>query len=308
LCRIEVAVEWLNYHHLLYFWMVAREGSVAKASAQLRLAQPTISGQIRTLEETLDVKLFKRVGRNLALTDTGHLVYRYADEIFGVGRELMDTLRGRPTGRPVKLQVGVADVVPKLIAHRLLAPALALKDPVQVVCREDKADRLLAELAVRGLDLVISDAPLAGEARVRAYNHMLGETGVTFFAAPDLARRLRPGFPSSLDGAPMLLPTDNTVLRRSLDNWFDDLGVHPVLVGEFEDSALLKVFGQAGEGVFGGPTAIEKSIGGQYDVHVIGRTEAVKERFYAITVERRIKHPAVAAISAAARGDLFADT
>ena len=300
-------MEWLNYHHLLYFWTVARVGSISKASKELSLAQPTISGQIRLLERSLDVKLFDRAGRGLELTEMGHIVYRYADEIFSLGRELMDTVKGRPAGSPIRLVVGVADVVPKLISQRLLTPALHMKDKVRVIVRENKTDRLLAELAIQGLDLVIADAPIAGEVKVRAYNHFLGETGTTFMAVPELASEYRSGFPASLDGAPVLLPAEGTVVRRALDHWFDDLKIRPLIVAEFDDTALLKAFGQAGEGIFPGPTAIEKAIGSRYGVEVVGRTDQVVERFYAITVERRIKHPAVVQISKFARERLFAD-
>lgn len=298
-------MEWLNYHHLLYFWMVAREGSIARAGKELRLAQPTISGQIRTLEEALGEKLFSRVGRSLVLTEVGHVVYRYADDIFSLGRELMDTLKGRPSGRPLKLHVGIADVLPKLITHRLLMPALTLDEPVQIVCKEDKTDRLLAELAVHGLDLVLSDVPIAGVARVKAFNHLLGECGVSFFGTAALAEGYMAGFPASCDGAPFLLPTDNTWLRRSLEQWFESVGVRPRVIAEFEDSALLKVFGQQGVGIFAAPSAIANEICAQYAVEVLGQTDEIKERFYAITVERRIKNPAVVAISTSARSELF---
>jgi len=200
-------MEWLNYHHLLYFWTVAREGTVARAAGQLRLAQPTVSGQIRALEESLGEELFSRAGRHLVLTDVGRVVFRYADEIFGLGRELMDTLKDRPTGRPVRLVVGVADALSKQIAYRLLEPALSLPETVQVVCREDKPDRLLAELSVHNLDVVLSDSPMPAAVRVRAFNHLLGECGVTVFAAPKLASTLRRRFPASLDGATWLLPS-----------------------------------------------------------------------------------------------------
>jgi LysR family transcriptional activator of nhaA len=298
-------MEWLNYHHLLYFWTVVREGSVARASEQLRLAQPTISGQVRALEEALGEKLFVRSGRSLVPTEIGRVVYRYADEIFSLGRELMDTLKDRPTGRPVRLVVGIADAVSKLIAYRLLEPALRLPEPVHMTCREGKPDRLLAELSVHGVDLVLSDAPLAASVRVRAFNHLLGECGVTFFAAPALAKKLRRGFPRSLTGQAMLLPTDNTMLRRALDQWFEAEGIRPIVGGEFEDSALMKVFGQAGDGVFAAPSVIEQEVRQQYGVAALGRTDAVRERFYAITVERKIKHPAVVAISEQARTRLF---
>ena len=298
-------MEWVNYHHLLYFWTVARQGSVSGAAAELRLAQPTISGQLRALEDHLGEKLFHRSGRRLVLTDVGREVYRYADEIFSLGRELMDVVRGRPTGRPVRLLVGVADAVPKLIAYRLLEPALHLPEQVRIVCREDRPDRLLAELSTQALDLVLSDAPVGAAVKVRAYNHLLGECGITFFATARVAAAHRRRFPASLDGAPMVLPTENTALRRSLDQWFDAQRLRPVVVSEFEDSALLKVFGQAGVGIFVAPTAIEAEIRRQYGVRVVGRTEAVTERFYAITVDRRLKNPAILAISTAAREKLF---
>ncbi len=298
-------MEWLNYHHLLYFWTVARVGGVSAAAAELRLAQPTISGQLRILEEHLGSKLFHRVGRRLELTDTGRIAYRYAEEIFTLGRELMDAVRGRPTGRPVRLAVGIADQLPKLIAYRLIEPALKLPEPVRVVCREDKPERLLADLAVHELDLVLSDAPIHPSMNVRAFSHLLGECGVTVFGTRAIAGKLRRGFPRSLDGAPALLPTENTVLRRSLEQWFQQHGLRPNIVSEIEDSALLKAFGERGVGVFFAPAAIEAEIRRQYRVVVIGRLEAVRERFYAISVERRLKHPAVVAISDAARDKLF---
>jgi LysR family transcriptional activator of nhaA len=300
-------VEWLNYHHLLYFWAVAREGGVTRASEHLRLAQPTISGQLRALEDALGEKLFERTGRRLVLTDVGRLVYRYADEIFSLGRELQDTLKGRPTGRPVRFTVGVADAVPKLVAHRLLLPALTLKEPVHIVCREDKPERLLAELVVHSLDLVLSDAPVGPGVKVKAYSHLLGETRVAFFGSASLAAAHRRGFPRSLDGAPVLLPTEGSSLRRSLDQWFDAEGLRPRVVGEIEDSALLKVFGQAGTGLFPAPVAIEAEIRAQHGVKLVGRVDAVRERFYAISAERRLKHPAVVAISEAARSRLFGE-
>ncbi len=298
-------MQWMNYHHLLYFWTVAKEGTVTRAAEVLRLTQPTVSEQIKTFEAALEEQLFDRSKRRLTLTDAGRVVFRYADEIFQLGQELQDTLAGRPSGRPSKLRVGVSDVVPKLVLHRLLEPALRMEEPVQIICREDKTERLLAELSVSDLDLVLADAPLAGQARVRAFNHLLGECMVSFFAVPELARAHRKQFPASLDGAPLLLPTDNTLLRRSLDHWFDKIGVRPRIVAEFEDSALLKQFGQHGEGIFAGPSAIEDAIIAQYGVRVVGRTEHVVERFYAITVERRIKHPAVRAISDAAHDNIF---
>jgi len=298
-------MEWLNYHHLLYFWVVAREGSVTRASEHLGLAQPTVSGQLKALEDSLGEKLFSRVGRRLVLTDVGRVVYRYAEEIFSLGRELQDTLKDRPTGRPMRLTVGIADAVPKLVAHRLLLPALSLPEPVHVVCREDKPERLLAELSVHALDLVLSDAPVAPGVMVKAYSHLLGETEIAIFGTEPLAAAHRRGFPRSLDGAPMLLPTENTTLRRSIEQWLDHERIRPKVVGEFEDSALLKVFGQAGKGLFPAPAVIESEVRSQYDVKLVGRVPGVKERFYAISAERRLKHPAVVAISEAARQRLF---
>jgi LysR family transcriptional activator of nhaA len=246
-----------------------------------------------------------RAGRRLVLTEMGRVAYRYADEIFSIGRELTETLRGRPTGRPGKLAVGVADVVPKLITHRLLEVALALPEPVQIVCHEGKTDRLLADLAVHGYDLVITDAPLPPHLNVKAYNHPLGECPVAFFAAPALVPRRGPRFPRCLDDAPLLLPTANTALRRSLDQFFEDHEVRPRVVAEFEDSALLKAFGQHGHGIFPAPAILEREICKQYGVRAIGRADTVVERFYAISVERRIKHQAVAAITETARERVF---
>lgn len=300
-------MEWLNYHHLLYFWMVAKEGTVTAAARKLSLSQPTVSEQLKSLEQSLGEPLFRRAGRRLQLTEVGQVVFRYADEIFALGREMQDALVGRGLGaRPAKLHVGVSDLVPKLVLYRLLEPALTLEERVQLVCREDKTERLLGELSMQSLDLVIAEAPLARQAKVRAYNHLLGECGVTFYAAKPLAKALTRGFPESLDDAPMLLPTDNTLLRRDLDQWFERRGVRPNLVAEFEDSALLKAFGQNGAGVFPGPTAIEDEIRSQYDVDVVGRAPEVRERFYAITVKRRLEHPAVRAISEAAKARIFA--
>jgi len=301
----DAGVEWLNYHHLLYFWTAARLGGVARAAAELRRSQPTVSAQIHALEAALESRLFQRSGRRLALTDVGQMVLRYAGEIFSLGRELRDAVRGRPTGRPVRLQVGIADAVPKLVARQLLAPALRPPDPVRIVCREDKPERLLAELALHELDVVLSDAPASPAVKVRAFSHLLGECGVSFFGAARLAGRRR-GFPQSLDGAPLLMPTRSATLRASLDQWFDARGVRPLIVGEFDDSALMKVFGEQGMGVFPAPTVIESHVRRAYGVRVLGRTRAVRERYYAISVERTLKHPAVVAISEAARRRLFA--
>jgi len=296
----------LNFHHLKLFWAVAREGNLTRASKNLHLTPQTVSMQIRDFEATLGEKLFRRSGRSLVLTELGRVALQYADEIFALGQELTETLRGQPTGRPLRLVVGVADVLPKLVVRRLLEPALQLGEPVRIVCREGPPEKLLADLAVHGLDVVLSDAPIPPAVSVRAYNHQLGTCGATFMARPDQAIGLRVGFPDSLDGAPILLPSEDAVLRRDLDEWFDTRGVRPIIAGEFDDSALLKVFGQAGCGFFAVPTVIAEEVARQYGVEDIGTAEGVVERFYAISVERRVRHPAVAAICTAARSELFA--
>ena len=298
-------MEWLNYHHLLYFWTVAREGGLVPAGKVLRLSHPTLSAQIHALEESLGEKLLVKEGRKLALTEMGRTVYRYAEEIFTVGRELMEAVKGRAKGHLLRLDVGVADSVSKMVVRRLLQPALELADPVRLVCHEDAHENLLVRLASHELDLVIADAPVSPGSRVRAFSHVLGETSVSLFGTKDLARTYRRGFPKSLENAPMLLPLENLTLRRSLDEWFSHLDIKPRVVAEFEDDALLKVFGYDGVGIFPSPTVIEKEISRQYGVVPLGLAAGVRERYYAISVERRLKHPAIVAITEAARADLF---
>jgi LysR family transcriptional regulator, transcriptional activator of nhaA len=294
----------LNYHHLRLFWVVAKEGGVSRASQQLRLAHPTVSAQIHALEEALGAPLFTRVGRRLVLTDVGRLVYRYADDIFALGRELVDAVNGKPTGRPVVLEVGICDALSKLVVRRLLEPALHLPEAVRMVCREDRHDRLLAELASHSLDVVLTDAALPPGSGVRAYHHILGECGVTFFATSELAGRHGRDFPSSLDGAPLLLPA-GSALRTALDEWFDAKGVRVRVTAEFEDSSLLETFGQDGVGIFPSPSVVENAVARLHNVAVVGRTDDVRERFYAISGERRIRNAAVAAICGSARDELF---
>jgi LysR family transcriptional activator of nhaA len=294
-------VEWLNYHHLLYFWTVVRTGGLGPASEELRLSPSTISVQVRRLEEVLSEQLLRKAGRRLVLTEMGRLVYGYADEIFSTGREMMEAIHGRPTGRPIRLVIGVADVVPKLVAQRLIEPALRLAEPVQVVCREASPEQLLDALARHTVDLLVTDAPVGPEVKVRAYNHLLGESGVSFVATPSLAAACRRGFPRSLDGRPMLLPTENMAIRRELDHWLEERWIRPRVVGEFEDGALLGEFGTAGHGVFVMPTMVEKPLLSRSRLQVVGRTAAVRARVYAISAERRIKNPAVAAICDTAR-------
>lgn len=296
----------LNYHHLRYFWVAVKEGGITRASRKLNVSQPTISSQIRELENVLDQPLVNRESNRLALTDAGRLVYRYAEQIFSLGGELMDALQERPTGKPLGLAVGLVNSVPKLLAHRLLEPALALPEGVHLQCFEDRLERLLSDLVDHHLDIVITDSPIPPSSKARAYNHALGESGVLFFGSERLAAAHRPGFPRSLDGAPLFLPTKNTSLRRSLDGWFAARQIRPRVVGEFEDPALLKVFGEAGGGIFPALAVVEADIRRLCDVRVLGVADGVGERFYALSVERRLKHRAVAAILEAARHRLLA--
>ncbi|MCB2217255.1 transcriptional activator NhaR [Desulfofustis glycolicus] len=296
---------WLNYHHLYYYWTVMREGGISAASEKLSLAQSTISAQLSKLEESLEVKLTQKVGRNLEPTDAGLLVLRYADEIFPLGREMLDALKGLPVFGPWSLRVGIVDVMPKLVAQKLLAPINLLPEKVRLVCHEGKNEHLLAELAMHNLDVVLTDTPLRSRLSIKAYNHLLGECGVSFLGTHALAKQLHGTFPSSLNNAPMLFPMGMSTLRGILDQWLEKMDIQPLIVGEFDDSALLKVFGQAGDGIFMAPTVIEEEVVKQYHVQVIGRTRDIKERFYAISVERIIKHPAVVAISEAAHQKLF---
>ena len=295
----------LNFKHLRYFWVVAKAGGIARASERLHLTPQTISGQVSLFEDVLGYKLFTRVGRRLELTDAGRVVLSYADEIFTVGEELEGVLRSPAEGRALPFSVGVADAVPKVVAYRLLEPAMRLPEPLRVICREGKLASLLADLAVHRLDIVIADGPMPAAVNVKGFNHRLGECGVTFFATAKLARKHKGVFPRSLDGAPMLLPGEDAAVRPRLMRWFDEQRVQPRIVGEFDDGALLKAFGQVGIGIFAAPSAIVNEVQRQYAVVPIGRTEAVTEQFYAISVERRLMHPAVVAISSAARQDLF---
>lgn len=298
-------MEWLNYHHLLYFWTVAREGSIARAGQVLRLAQPTLSTQVRALETALSQKLFVKVGRNLELTESGKMVYRYAEEIFGLGHEMVETLKGRPTGRQLRFAVGISDALSKLMIHRLLKPALTLPEAIRLQCREDKTARLLADLVTHQLDLVLTDTPMSPSTRIKAYNHLLGECTVGIFGAPGLIRQHKGAFPGCLNGAPILLPSEGTTLQRGLDGWMKTAGFKPVIAGEFEDSALMKSFGQAGMGFFAAPAVISKEVQRQYQVRQIGIAAGIKERIYAISIEKKITHPAVLAISQAARKSML---
>lgn len=300
-------MEWLNYHHLLYFYVVAREGSVARASEQLLLAQPTISGQIHALEDSIGEKLFQRSGRRLVLTDFGRTVYQYAEEIFGLGRELQDFIRGRPTGKPLRLVAGIADTLPKTLVHRLLTPAFQIRESIHLICQEDHPENLLLQLSLHKLDLMLTDTLVTSTMRIRSYHHLLGSSTVSFFARDDLATRYAEGFPKSLDGAPFLLPMENTGLRRAIEHWFNARGILPRVVAEFQDSALAKAFGQAGVGIFCAPTVVTDDVQSNYGAARIGEASDLQFKVYAISLERKFKHPAVLAILDAARQHLFGD-
>lgn len=296
----------LNYSHLLYFWTVAKEGSIARAASVLHLTPQTISGQLKLLDDAVGEHLFQRAGRRLLLSDTGQVVFQYADEIFALGAELAHVVRGRGApDAPLTLNVGIVDSIPKLVAYRVIEPALKLESGLRISCNEGKLESLLSDLAVHRLDLVLADSTIPPGLNVRAYSHLLGTSGTTFFAAPDLAKRLRRRFPQSLKDAPFLLPARDLPLRRLIDEWFDEIACAPHVVGEFADSALMLSFGQAGTGVVPGPTAIEKEIAAMFRLRVVGRAETILERFYAISPERKLKHPAVVAISAQAREQIF---
>lgn len=294
-------MERLNYQHLFYFWNVAREGSITRACAKLRLAQPTISGQLAIFEDAIGEKLFRKEGRKLVLTGTGRTVFHYAEEIFALGRELTQTLKGREGGRRLRLNVGLVNSLPKLVVYRLIEPALRMPEPALVTCQEDKLDRLLAELTLHGFDLVLSDSPATSAAGMRIYNHLIGESSVAAFGTPELAERYRANFPRSLDGAPLLLQTANTELRRTLDQWLHTAGVSPKVTAEIEDSALLKTFAAAGAGLFFAPVSAREQIENQYRVRMAGLVEGMRERFFAITMQRKVQHPAVMTILESAK-------
>jgi LysR family transcriptional activator of nhaA len=297
----------INYKHLRYFWVTAKEGGVARASERLHLTPQTISGQLSLLEEHLGSKLFSRVGRNLELTDTGRLVLSYADEIFSLGGELEEVVFQLPKNRRQLFRVGVVDALPKSIAHRILQPALSMPEPIRLVCREAGLNELLAELTLHRIDLVLADRPIPAGVSMRGFSHKLGVCAVSFFATGELVSTLTGPFPQCLDGAPILLPGAGTQLRSVIDQWLDRNRIHPHMVAEFDDSALMKAFGKQGAGIFIAPSAIEDEVALQYQVEQIGRVEEIKEEFYAISVERRISHPVVSIIMESARETLFVD-
>ena len=289
-------MEWLNYHHLLNFWLVAHEGSVQRASEVLHVTPASVSGQIRQLERSLGVKLFRKQGRGLALTEMGEQVAEYASDIFATGRELMEMVRGRPVGRPMELRVGIRDVMPKLVAFQLLEPAFSFSDAIRIICQEGEMSQLVADLSIHKLDLVLSDTALDPLYKVQATSRLLGESDVAILGIARLARKYRKGFPASLDGAPFLLPTENSVLRREMDQWFRDLGIAPHISGEFADSAMLKIAARRGLGLCAIPAIIQDEVAAMYRVQCVGLAEGVRERFFAVSVARKLQHPAVTAI------------
>jgi LysR family transcriptional activator of nhaA len=295
---------WLNYHHLLYFWTVARCGSIAAASGELVLSQPTISAQLKTLEGSLGHKLFARQGRGLVLTDVGRTVFRYAEDIFRLGRELQETVARGHDQEQQRLRVGVVDVIPKLVAERLLEPAYEAVPSLQLECIELPLPQLLARLGLHEIDVLLADQPAPHDVRVRAFSHKLGESGTSFFGAKSfhaVARR----FPAGLNDQPMLLPSEGTAIRTELDAWFRARELRPKVVGEFDDSALIKVFGDRGRGIFTAPSVVEEDVLRHHSVELLGRVKEVRQSFYAISVERRLRHPAVVAIAQSARRELF---
>lgn len=298
----------LNYGHLQYFWVVAREGSIARAAEILHVTPQTISGQLKQLDQSVGERLFDRSGRNLVLSSTGRVVFHYADEIFGIGAELAQVVGGQKVGVQPILNVGIVESIPKLVAAQVLQSALSLEHPPRLACIEAPLDELVAELAIHRLDMVLSDQPLPAGLHVRAFNHPLGISDIAFFARSKEAQEIQGDFPACLDGQRLLLPSQGSALRRRLDDWFEQQNIAPYPVAEFADSALMKAFGQAGAGVFAGPTAIEKEICQMYGTEVIGRTSDVQERYYAISHERRLKHPAVLVIIESARNDLFSNS
>jgi LysR family transcriptional activator of nhaA len=294
-------MEWLNYHHLQYFWRVVRAGGVTEAARELRVSTPAVSAQLKELQESVGEPLLTRSGRKLVLTEMGRTVFTYAEDIFSLGQELMDTVKNRPTGRPLRVDIGVVDVLPKMIAHWFIEPALRLPEAVRIVCREASSDQLITRLATLELDVVLSDSPADPSRNIRAYNHLLGESAIAFVGIGSIVNRLKGKFPQCLSGVPMLLPTDNTSIRRNLDYWFEVNSIQPLIVGEFEDYALLRAFAQAGTAVFPIPSVFAAELRKQDKLVTIGSTKEVKTLFYAISAERKLKHPAVVAICESAR-------
>ena len=298
----------MNYKHLHYFWAAAKAGGIVRAGQQLAISPQTLSGQIKLLEDRLGCTLFRKAGRGLELTDEGHLAMGYADQIFALGAELEARI-GKTSGHSAALdfRVGLSDSVPKSIAYRLLEPALSAAANVRLICHEGKMTDLLGQLAVQRLDMVLADEPLGRQAGMKAFNHALGSTAMSFFATPELKRSLKGGFPQCLDDAPMLLPGSASAMRQRFDLWLAARKIRPRIIGEFDDAALMKAFGGEGRGVFMTPAVLESETAAQHGVRVVGRSDELVEEFHAISTERRITHPCVAAITSSARAQFFAE-
>lgn len=298
-------MEWLNYHHLLYFWTVAKKGSLRAASESLHVSQPSISAQLQSLEASLGQRLFQPAGRGKVLTEAGQMVLSYADEIFTIGGELLNAVKNRPTTRAPRLNVGISDSFPKLAAYEILKPVFALPQPMHLICHEGKITDLIAQLAVHRLDAVLADEPASSSHNLRAFNHLLGRSGVSFCAAPTLAPLLRKGFPRSLHGAPALMPSEHTPMRRALENWLRRQRIQPVVLGEFDDAALMKVMACEGAGFLAVPSVMADDAVRRYGFEVIGATTQCQVEFYAITAERRLAHPGVLLIAEQASKHIF---
>jgi LysR family transcriptional regulator, transcriptional activator of nhaA len=295
----------LNYKHLRYFWMVAKTGSIAKAAKQLHLTPQSISGQLTEFASVLGVELFRRVGRNLEITESGRQVLSYAEEIFSIGDELLGAIHNQREKKAIPFTVGIADSVSKSVAYRLLEPALYLAEPVRLICREGRLVALLSELSVHHLDMIIADRPMPANLNVLGFNHLLGESGLTVFGAAAVVKQLRGDFPQCLNNAPFLMPGDDTATRAKLEGWFKKNNIYPSITGEFDDSALMKAFGQAGAGLFAAPSTNATHIKMQYNVKLVGHIKELTEQLFVISTERKLTHPAVVAISEKGRTDVF---
>lgn len=298
-------MRWLNYQHLYYFWHVARCGSVTEASQQLRLAQPTISAQLKSFEEVLGEKLFERQGRSLKLTEAGQLANRYAQQIFSMGQELLDVLDGKTHGAVRELKVGIADVVPKSLAYRLIRPGFATDSVTTVHCFEDKTERLLADLSIAEIDFVIADRPIPPNVKVKAFNHLIGECGVSFLGSKLLANKYRKNFPTSLNAAPLLLPTEESAIRHELSHWFNRVGIEPVCIGAFQDRAFMKLAAKDGRGIMPIPSVVEDEVREEFKLELVGRSTEVKEQLYIISIDRRLKNPIIIQICTEGQKKLF---
>jgi len=300
-------MRWLNYQHLYYFWHVAKAGSVTVAARQLRLAQPTVSAQLKAFEQVLGEKLFERQGRGIRLTETGHLAVRYAEQIFGLGQEFIDTLDGKTAPTSRELKIGIADVVPKILAFKLIEPALEHPEETVVICSENSTERLLADLAIGEIDLVVADRAIPPSVKVKAFSHFIGESAVSFLAVKTLAKKYRPGFPKSLAGAPVFLPTAESTVRAELDRWFESSGIAPRPSAFFQDRALMKLAAREGRGILPVPSSIAGEVGAEFGLELVGRIDAVPEQLYLISTERRLKNPLVARLCAEGQRRFAAD-